>query len=328
MFKMKIRNKITALVALLMVSGLAMSQDFSVSPTGIQYKIFPGGGTKTIQHGKILRLSMIVKLNDSVVYTTYGKVPAYQLVDSAMGWHNIQETLQMMKEGDSAVCIQMADSLIKKFGDNMSNVLKPGDKIYNYFKVVTVFPDEPTAMKDYENEQKLMQASEIATLENYLKKNNITAQMAEGGTFVEIIEPGTSPAVDSGATIGVKYTGRTFAGVVFDSNTDSAFNHVQVFEFAVGQGSVISGWDKGLRLLKKGAKARLYIPSTEGYGMAGNGGEIKPYDNLIFDVEIVSVKPPVKKTATPAKKPLAKKPLPKKKPAAKKPLPKKTVKKS
>jgi FKBP-type peptidyl-prolyl cis-trans isomerase len=60
-------------------------------------------------------------------------------------------------------------------------------------------------------------------------------------------------------------------------------------EVEVGQGRVIPGWDEGLGLLKKGDKAKFFIPSTLAYGERGAGGMIKPNSILIFDVEITDV---------------------------------------
>jgi FKBP-type peptidyl-prolyl cis-trans isomerase FklB len=54
-------------------------------------------------------------------------------------------------------------------------------------------------------------------------------------------------------------------------------------------GSVIKGWVEGLRILQKGAKARLYIPSTLAYGEQGAGADIQPNSNLLFDVEILDI---------------------------------------
>ncbi len=79
-------------------------------------------------------------------------------------------------------------------------------------------------------------------------------------------------------------------GEKFDSNVLPEFGHVQAFEFPLGQGRVIKGWDEGIALLNKGAKATLYIPSKLGYGAQGAGGKIPPDATLIFEVELVNAK--------------------------------------
>lgn len=83
-------------------------------------------------------------------------------------------------------------------------------------------------------------------------------------------------------------------GKAFDSNTDPQFGHSEPYPVFMGaepgsRGSVIKGWTDGLSLLKKGGKAKLYIPSTLAYGSRGNGTEIKANANLVFDVEVVDM---------------------------------------
>ena len=71
---------------------------------------------------------------------------------------------------------------------------------------------------------------------------------------------------------------------------DSSYQRNKPIEFTLGVGQVISGWDEGISLLKKGAKATLVIPANLAYGPSGAGGVIPPNATLIFDVELVSFK--------------------------------------
>ena len=73
------------------------------------------------------------------------------------------------------------------------------------------------------------------------------------------------------------------------TNVDSTFNHVQPFTFTLGQGQVIKGWDEGIALLKKGGKARLFIPSHIAYGAQSPSPAIPANSVLIFDVEVVNI---------------------------------------
>jgi len=92
--------------------------------------------------------------------------------------------------------------------------------------------------------------------------------------------------VKSGDTIGVYYTGKLTDGKIFDSNTGTG----KPFEFTVGAGMVIQGWEQGFIGAKVGEKRTLTIPSDLGYGVTGAGGAIPPNATLIFDVELVSIK--------------------------------------
>jgi FKBP-type peptidyl-prolyl cis-trans isomerase len=96
-------------------------------------------------------------------------------------------------------------------------------------------------------------------------------------------------AAKNGDSLVMNYTGRLTDGTVFDSNVDPAFRHVQPFEFTLGRGMVIAGWDEGLVGMKVGEKKTLTIPPEKGYGSRGQG-PIPPNATLIFDVELVGIK--------------------------------------
>ncbi|MFA6257973.1 MAG: FKBP-type peptidyl-prolyl cis-trans isomerase [Candidatus Paceibacterota bacterium] len=94
----------------------------------------------------------------------------------------------------------------------------------------------------------------------------------------------------TGDTVSMNYTGRLVNGIVFDSNVDPKFNHVQPFEFKLGSGQVIPGWDKGIVGMKVGEKKTLTISPEDAYGATGVGGVIPPNATLIFDVELLAIK--------------------------------------
>ncbi len=97
---------------------------------------------------------------------------------------------------------------------------------------------------------------------------------------------GTGAAPRAGQTAVVHYTGWLADGKKFDSSRD----HGQPFEFAVGQGNVIKGWDEGVATMKVGGKRKLIIPPDLGYGARGAGGVIPPNATLTFEVELLSVR--------------------------------------
>jgi peptidylprolyl isomerase/FKBP-type peptidyl-prolyl cis-trans isomerase FkpA len=93
----------------------------------------------------------------------------------------------------------------------------------------------------------------------------------------------------NGDTLVMNYTGRLVDGTVFDSNVDPKFSHVTPFEFTLGAGQVIAGWDEGLVGMKVGEKKTLTIPPEKGYGSRATGS-IPANSTLIFDVELVGIK--------------------------------------
>lgn len=93
----------------------------------------------------------------------------------------------------------------------------------------------------------------------------------------------------TGDTVSMNYTGRLENGMVFDSNVDPKFQHVEPFIFTLGAGRVITGWDKGIVGMKVGEKKTLTIAPADAYGPAGVPGVIPPNSTLIFEVELVSI---------------------------------------
>ena len=108
-----------------------------------------------------------------------------------------------------------------------------------------------------------------------------------GLQFCEI-ERGRGDAPKAGQTIVVHYTGWLGSdGTKFDSSVDRG----QPFEFTIGEGQVIGGWDEGLATMQVGGRRRLIIPPALASGETGaGGGAIPPNATLIFDVELVEIR--------------------------------------
>ena len=103
----------------------------------------------------------------------------------------------------------------------------------------------------------------------------------------ESIKEGTGASPKSGLTCVMHYTGLLTNGKKFDSSVDRK----QPFEFSLGMGEVIKGWDQGVAKMKVGGKAKLTIPPELGYGARNVGnGLIPPNSTLIFEVELLGVK--------------------------------------
>ena len=100
------------------------------------------------------------------------------------------------------------------------------------------------------------------------------------------VKVGTGAEAKSGQNVSVHYTGTLTDGKKFDSSKDRN----QPFNFPLGAGRVIKGWDEGVAGMKVGGVRKLVIPANLGYGASGAGGVIPPNATLLFDVELLDVK--------------------------------------
>lgn len=115
------------------------------------------------------------------------------------------------------------------------------------------------------------------------------AGAANGGQLRQKeLRPGKGSAAKTGDTVRVHYVGRLLSGTKFDSSLDRN----EPFEFTLGQGQVIKGWDEGVVGMKKGGKRRLTIPSEMAYGKVGSPPKIPPDATLEFDIELLEIKTP------------------------------------
>ena len=106
------------------------------------------------------------------------------------------------------------------------------------------------------------------------------------GLIYEDLVEGTGATATAGQTVVVHYTGWLTNGTKFDSSKDRN----DPFQFRLGAGQVIAGWDEGVAGMKIGGKRKLTIPPQLGYGARGAGGVIPPNAVLIFEVELLGLK--------------------------------------
>lgn len=101
---------------------------------------------------------------------------------------------------------------------------------------------------------------------------------------------GTGVSPKTGQTCVMHYTGWLYQDGQKGKKFDSSVDRGRPFEFSIGVGQVIKGWDEGVASMKVGGKRTLIIPPAIGYGARGAGGVIPPNATLLFDVELLGVK--------------------------------------
>ena len=133
---------------------------------------------------------------------------------------------------------------------------------------------------------------------NKLKENKAVVELPSGLRY-EIVKEGDGATPKATETVKVHYTGTLIDGTVFDSSVQRG----QPAEFPLDQ--VIAGWTEGIQKVKKGGKIKLYVPPQLGYGDDGRPG-IPPGSTLIFEVELLDIKPGGAAASAPAAQPAKK----------------------
>ncbi len=110
------------------------------------------------------------------------------------------------------------------------------------------------------------------------------------GLTIADTQVGTGAEARPGNTCVMHYTGWLYENGAKGAKFDSSLDRGEPFEFGLGQGQVIKGWDEGVAGMKVGGKRTLIIPPQLGYGSRGAGGVVPPNATLLFDVELLGVK--------------------------------------
>ncbi len=276
---------------------------------GLYYKLIKHDEKgKKAAEGDVLMMDMVYKNDkDSVIFNsaTQGrKVPVPLTKPSFKG--GLEEGFAMLSPGDSASFIVSADSLfIKTFGmKEMPKEIAKGSMLTFFIKVdeikskaeIEKMREERMAAAEIEAVKR--KAEEKVELDKYLAEKKITTKPTESGLIYIEKTKGNGTAAEMGKKVKMNYVGRLLDGTVFDTNSEKIAKENNMhsggrtyapFEFTVGKGEVIPGWDEALPMMKVGGKATFIIPSSIAYGEM-NQGPIKPFSTLVFEVELLDVK--------------------------------------
>jgi len=271
----------------------ASCNQYEKAPSGMPYKITHGSGNeKLLQQGQYVKMNVDYKLKskDTTLSSTFGVIPVYFPIDTAsLGKYTFTEIIMKCRKGDKIDFSLSIDTLVSMKVLQLNEVFKAKDIIIGRAEILDVFTDVKLVDADYKKEQDKEKAKEISIIAAYLAKNKITAVQSPEGVFVVTKEAGDAAnRIDSTKVASVYYKGYTFKGEVFDTNIKPNDPTAKPYDVKVGTGSVIPGWDIGLKYFGKGGKGSLYIPAMLAYGPQANG-IIKAYENLAFDIEIQDV---------------------------------------
>lgn len=298
---------------LLMAAALILSackESFKKGKDGLEYKLIPGSGAgAAIKNGEFMQLHITNFYSDGkkdslLNDTRDADGPRIQPFDSA-GLQAYYAIMKNMKKGDSLVIRISTDTLLKKSPAGIPPFVKKGHFIVTTLKLLNIFTSNEQADSAYKAEAVVTEARmkkkaeeqikiDDKILTDYFAKNNIKAQKAPEGTYVEIISEGSGAVIDTTMVAKVLYIGKNMQGKTFDANmgpnargTDPITVNM-TSDPSLGQ-PLIKGWNDGMKLLKKGSKAKFYIPSTLAYGPFARNEDIPANAILIFDIEVADV---------------------------------------
>lgn len=268
--------------------------DYVQMGSGLEYLIIHDEpGDVYPDYGDFMEVHLNTVAGDSVIFDTRsamgnGEPAPLQLQESPFKG-DLMVALRKFTAGDSARVRILVDSLLAAGVPKAPWMNEgTGQKITYNLQVISVTPKE---LKEKQEAEAAAQQIEVddKLIQEYLAENNIEAERTGTGLYYVIKKEGVGPKAEKGKKVSVNYTGMLLNGEKFDSNVDPQFQHVQPFEFVLGTGSVIQGWDEGIALLSKGGKATLYIPSGLAYGSRSPSPKIPPNSVLVFDVELMDI---------------------------------------
>lgn len=314
--------------------GLAQAQNpIKTTVKGARYQIVDAHPGNRIKLNDVITFNLSIKTErDSVLMSSYQRgQPFTTQVQASQAVDDLMDIFPLLTLKDSARILIPADSLFKNRAEQRPPFLTKNASVVYTLKIEKIQSLEEAIAEKKAAEAKAKEGVEKLKTEEQAKMNKYLAtqtavKTTASGLRYQIIKASAKPKPLPGDTLLVNYIGRTLEGKVFDTNLQEEAQKAGVlqpgrpyeaFEFVVKAGQVIQGWDEGFLLLNQGSKARLIIPSKLAYGERQSGPDIAPYSPLVFDVELLGIKPgkhaavpkkaPVKKASVkkPVKKPIS-----------------------
>lgn len=303
-----LKMKKLVIVLGLAVTGLTACKNFEKGEGDMLYKIHTDKAGETIKEGDFIAFKAIEKTEgDSVLYSSYDyDRPSLMVKEKSVFKGDLFAALSLLSEGDSATFKINIDSMVQKMGRPM-----PSDTTKKYLvytiKIDKVIPkgnlnDSLFRVKIdafLKAEMDIAKTSEAKKIKAYVASKSLKPTVSASGLNYVVTTQGSGAKANPGDTVLVNYTGMFLSGKVFDTSLpevakkSGTFNPQRPYEplkLPVGMNNSIPGFDEGLMLLPKGAKATLILPSNIAYGEQGNQG-IPPYSPLIFEIEMVNILP-------------------------------------
>ena len=252
--------------------------------TGLYYKFYEENQGDTPETMELLDVVLSCVINDTVVIIPENRMILQMMEPMFAG--DIFEGMKMVHKGDSASFIVRTDSTFYTLLRSPLPAEFSVDDIMKFnIRLNDFYPESEFAAKQIEYMKNTFVDETLAAereIDEYLKNNGIKTITTPTGLKYVKTKEGNGEKPQVGTMVKVHYTGKLLDGTVFDSSV----TRNEPFQFVLGVGQVIPGWDEGLQLMSKGEEAVLYIPYYLAYGNTGSG-PIPPFATLIFEVEMI-----------------------------------------
>ncbi|MBP7238773.1 MAG: FKBP-type peptidyl-prolyl cis-trans isomerase [Saprospiraceae bacterium] len=291
-------NLFFSLLCVLLIAGCSSEGKRIKSPSGYEYQVVRKGGSEPIPVNSYVFFNMSLTQKDSVLQSTatMGKPSILKVMDDNKSYGQLKalvDIIATLHEGDSLHFYFPMDSFEKVppgfegFKDPM--IYKVG--IVDVMDEARFEAHSDSIQKEQEKVRQVVRDRlpeiEALTKSNYdaYKKGDFASKMQTTASGLKYIihQEGDGAKPAKGEQVSVHYYGMLDADAKM---FDTSFKGGQPYQFPLGMGQVIPGWDEGLLLLNKGSKATLFVPASLAYGAAGSPPVIPENADLIFYVEL------------------------------------------
>lgn len=297
----KILLGLLAISTLFACNDINNSQTLKLSKRGYPYQMLNNVDGENVKPGQVGKFHFTMMKGDSVIINSKDRSPEpnpfmvpEDINEDKKTANIIIDALTMMSKGDCLSIYQPLDTL-KQLPQGFSN----SDSLRYDIVLVDIVDGQifeaeqkaqaekaQAAMALYQAREEIVADSMKATLKSYKKgAKRAGFQTTASGLKYKILEKGNGPLPTAGKPVLVSYYGVLASD---GNNFDNSFKRGRPFEFILGQGQVIKGWDEGIALLPSGTRAVLAIPSDLGYGANGSG-TIPANSELLFYVQLEDI---------------------------------------
>jgi FKBP-type peptidyl-prolyl cis-trans isomerase FkpA len=304
--------KNSILVSLVVFAICSACSNERETKSGQKFTVMKKGDGKEIKTKQIMIMDFSFKDGkDSVWYDTR-KNPYPQIMQKQaqpQGNDALMEVIYMLTKGDSVIVKMSAKDVFTKAFRQPIPPKVDSSSFFTFFITMkeamdslqfTKYREELVAKQNEKavKQEKEQLVKDSVIIADFLKEKNIIAQTTPSGLRYVITKPGKGENIKDGQTAKVNYAGYLLNGKYFDTSIEAVAKQNNIYQqgrgyapypVTVGRGSVIKGWDEALKLMNKGCKMTIYVPSSLAYGPQKRSEDIVENSILAFDMEVTDI---------------------------------------